>query len=139
MTPTAIQRLREAIRWERAATAEHARPDAPTFERPCHACAKGYAVTDNNIAAVERELAAKDAEIAELRRTCPDCGSPMPGEMCAVCALLYAQAEIAEIRELVERVSARGQIVSTLDIADLAAVLLICAPDAEKARAEAPK
>ena len=44
-------------------------------------------------------LAAAEQEMAELRRTCPDCGSPMPGEMCAACALVRAEAEIAELRK----------------------------------------
>ena len=38
-------------------------------------------------------------ELAELRRTCPDCGSPQPGDMCAVCALTRAEAELVELRK----------------------------------------
>lgn len=41
----------------------------------------------------------RDQEIAKLWATCPDCGSPMPGEMCAVCALAYAEEELVRLRE----------------------------------------
>jgi len=88
MTPTVIHRLRCTLRdlWHYDGCG-------------CNTCVP----VAEAIVRAEQELAAKDAEIAELRRKCPDCGSPMPGEMCAVCALAIAEAEIAELRKDKER------------------------------------
>ena len=94
MTPTVIQRLREALGNERMQC---------IGMQPFEFYQQAQGLTYDAIAAIEQELAAKDAEIAELRRKCPDCGSPMPGEMCAVCALAIAEAEIAELRKDKER------------------------------------
>ena len=88
MTPTVIAALRCALRdlWHYDGCG-------------CNTCVP----VAEAIVRAEQELAAKDAEIAELRRKCPDCGSPMPGEMCAVCALAIAEAEIAKLRKDKER------------------------------------
>ena len=48
---------------------------------------------------LKAELAKIDAELAEARQRCPDCGSPMPGDMCSVCALAHAEAELVELRK----------------------------------------
>jgi len=136
MTPTVIQRLREA--WKLLPGTWH-RSQTKSF-KDC------YAELGDAIAAVEQELAAKDAEIAELRQKCPDCGSPQPGDMCAVCALSHAETEIAELRkrptleeveEAVDAVCAKWERHDMGKTIELLAVIRKLY--AEKARAEAPQ
>ena len=121
MTPTVIQRLREAI------------------------ATRGKPRMEEAIAAVEQALAAKDAEIAELRQKCPDCGSPQPGDMCAVCALSHAEAEIAELRKrpsLEEVLAAMDHVPRDsmgVNMGVAACAIKVNSLYAEKARAEAPK
>src|SRR6185312_16345024 len=139
VTPTVIQRLHEVLSAERVELGSHGHHDFDTWVWMTQR-------TDTVIAAVEQALAAKDAEIAELRRKCPDCGSPMPGEMCAVCALAIAEAEIAELRKrptLEEVEEAVDAVCATWEGHDMGKTIVLLAVIrklyAEKARAEAPK
>lgn len=59
----------------------------------------GLAFNDESEAETDAALAAVERDMAELRRTCPECGSPMPGESCAVCALALAEEELVELRK----------------------------------------
>jgi len=61
VTPTVIQRLREVLSAERVELGSHGHHDFDTWVWMTQR-------TDTAIAAVEQELAAKDAEIAELRK-----------------------------------------------------------------------
>ncbi|HEX6814892.1 MAG TPA: hypothetical protein VF102_04415, partial [Gemmatimonadaceae bacterium] len=53
-----LTKLREAMHWERGAREQHVIAGAPTYPRPCPACAEGTSFTDAALAAVEQELAA---------------------------------------------------------------------------------
>ena len=101
MTPTVIQRLREALRLERQ------RGAFPGLS----AKVRVEGETDDAIAAVEQELAAKDAEIAELRKR------PRLDEV-----LSYLPSVFAREPALLEQIGVEMR-----------------ALYAEKARAEAPK
>jgi len=60
---------------------------------------------------LQTELAKIDRELKEARQTCPDCGSPMPGVMCCVCALAHAERLLVELRkdkERLDRIDARA-------------------------------
>ena len=118
MTPTVIQRLREA--WEHAFGAammrRHYGPCQETDRTEAvHLFEEAEAATNAEITAVERELAAKDAEIAELRK----------------------RPTLEEVEEAVDAVCA------TWEGHDMGKTIVLLAVIrklyAEKARAEAPK
>jgi len=105
VTPTVIQRLREAIRAERD---DRARVSVvPQLARENR--------TDDTITAVERELAVKDAEIAELRK----------------------RPTLEEVEEAVDAVCAKWERHDMGKTIELLAVIRKLY--AEKARAEAPQ
>ena len=70
-------------------------------------CDVAYTSTPDVIRAfmgdLHTELAKIDRELKEARQKCPDCGSPMPGGMCSVCALAHAERLLVELRKDNER------------------------------------
>ena len=104
MTPTVIQRLREALRLERQ------RGAFPGLS----AKVRVEGETDDAIAAIEQELAAKDAEIAELRK----------------------RPTLEEVLAAMDRVP-RDSMGVNMGVA--ACAIRVNSLYAEKARAEAPK
>jgi len=118
VTPTVIQRLREAI-WEMDRIIES---DAASYERGCGIDANGHtarADREDTIAAVEQELAAKDAEIAELRKR---------PTLDAIERKVWAVFQTAGAAEDDEIAGARDYVLESLRVLF-----------AEKVRAEAPK